>query len=186
MDNNFYQDDEFEQFLQEEVKQHRMYPSDHIWKNIRTELHGYRTWPALTFISLFIITALTISTLLNNHPDKPLSALVGILESQNKTTGTGNEANAETASPANDYFQKIAPAQLTAETFASMKEEAVMDVLVTRNTGIDDAAVPVKTTIVADRSNPNYTARFINKTPAYTAAPANLQNTLLATGTTAT
>jgi hypothetical protein len=70
MDNKIYQDDELEQFLQEEVKQHRMYPSDHIWKNIRTELHGYRAWPALTFISLFIITALTISTLLNNHPDR--------------------------------------------------------------------------------------------------------------------
>ena len=67
MEDKKYQDD-LEQFLQDEVKQHRMYPSDHIWKNIRTELHGYRTWPALTFISLFIITALTISTLLNNHP----------------------------------------------------------------------------------------------------------------------
>ena len=69
MRNKYYQDDEFEQFLQDEVKQHRMYPSDHIWKNIRTQVHGYRAWPALTFISLFIITALTLSTLLNNHPD---------------------------------------------------------------------------------------------------------------------
>jgi len=69
MDNNFYQD-EFEQFLQDEVKQHRMYPSDHIWKNIRTEIHGNRAWPALTIISLFIISALTVSTLLINHPAK--------------------------------------------------------------------------------------------------------------------
>ena len=56
MDNKEYLD-EFEQFLQEEVKQHRMYPSDHIWKNIRVQMHGYKAWPALTFISLFIITA---------------------------------------------------------------------------------------------------------------------------------
>ena len=67
MDNKEYLD-EFEQFLQEEVKQHRMYPSDHIWKNIRVQMHGYKAWPALTFISLFIITALTVSTLVNNHP----------------------------------------------------------------------------------------------------------------------
>lgn len=66
MDNKKYQD-EFEQFLQDEVKQHRMYPSDHVWTNIRTDLHGYRAWPALTFISLFVITALTISTILNTQ-----------------------------------------------------------------------------------------------------------------------
>lgn len=47
-----------------------MYPSDHVWTNIRTELHGYRAWPALTFISLFIITALTISTILNTQHQK--------------------------------------------------------------------------------------------------------------------
>ena len=54
MDRNYYQDDEFEQFLQDEVKQHRMYPADHVWNNIRTELHGNPSWPALTFISLLI------------------------------------------------------------------------------------------------------------------------------------
>lgn len=182
MDNNFYQDDELEQFLQEEVKQHRMYPSDHIWKNIRTELHGYRAWPALTFISLFIITALTISTLLNNHPDKPLAALVATPQLQNKTVNPGNDVGAETTAPANDYFQKIAPAQLTAETFAFIKEEAAIEeALITRNTAIDDAAVPVKA-ITTDRSTTNYTAKLINKTPAV--APANLQNTWVAVGTT--
>ncbi|MES2372306.1 MAG: hypothetical protein V4557_06990 [Bacteroidota bacterium] len=182
MDNKFYQDDELEQFLQEEVKQHRMYPSDHIWKNIRTELHGYRAWPALTFISLFIITALTISTLLNNHPDKPLTALVSTPQLQNKTVNAGNDATAETTTPANDYFQKIAPAQLTAETFAFIKEEAAVEALITRNTAIDDAAVPVKTAITTERSNTNYTAKLINKTPAV--SHASLQYTLTAAGAT--
>jgi hypothetical protein len=161
-----------------------MYPSDHIWKNIRTELHGYRAWPALTFISLFIITALTISTLLNNHPGKPLNTLIATPQLQNKTANTGNDANAETTAPANDYFQKIAPAQLTAETFAFINEEAAVEALVTRNTGIDDAAVPVKTAITTDRSNANFTGKLINKTPVYTETAANLQNTWVATGTT--
>lgn len=118
MEKKFYQDD-FEQFLQDEVKQHRMYPSDHIWKNIRTDLHGYRSWPALTFISLFIITALTISTLISNHP-QPLPAV--------KTATT--MVTAENIEPASHiavnhhepagYFEKIAPDQITAEAFAGL------------------------------------------------------------------
>ena len=61
--------DELEEFLQDEINDHRMYPSDQIWRNIQAEVHGPQTWPALTFISLFIISALTVATLLNNHPN---------------------------------------------------------------------------------------------------------------------
>lgn len=112
MENKEYQD-EFELFLNEETKQHRMYPSDHIWKNIRTELHGYRAWPALTFISLFIITALTISTLLNNHPDQfisPNQASNTQMASQAKQSANGTASG--------NYFQQIAADQITANTFA--------------------------------------------------------------------
>ena len=65
MDRKYYQDNEFEQFLQEELKDHRMYPADEAWNNIRTQLHGNPAWPALTVISLLVIVSLTISTLLN-------------------------------------------------------------------------------------------------------------------------
>lgn len=139
--------DEFEQFLQDEVKQHRMYPSDHIWKNIRTELHGYRAWPALTFISLFIITALTISTLLNNHPGRQLPLHhrhAGPFNSQLAKNNPGHDSK-----PARDYFQQIAPEQITAETFADLNRPATpeQETLVTRDITDDLAAVPVKTGI---------------------------------------
>ncbi len=125
MDNNFYQDD-FEQFLQDEVKQHRMYPSDHIWKNIRTEVHGYTAWPALTFISLFIITALTISTLLINHPDKRVAQPAVIASVVKPATAkvfrSGITAPAVPVNAENDYLQQIAPETITAETFAGLTE----------------------------------------------------------------
>ena len=124
MDNKFYQDD-FEQFLQDEVKQHRMYPSDHIWKNIRTEIHGYTAWPALTFISLFIITTLTISTLLINHPDKRVAqpALIASVVKPVIAPVFHNGVSAATPATAeNDYLQQIAPEQITAETFAGLNE----------------------------------------------------------------
>lgn len=56
--------DEMEQYLENQVNQHRLYPSDHIWRNIQEQLHEKVRWPALPFILLFIIAALVVGTLL--------------------------------------------------------------------------------------------------------------------------
>ncbi len=123
MDNKFYQD-EFEQFLQDEVKQHRMYPSDHIWKNIRTEIHGYTAWPALTFISLFIITALTVSTLLINDPTQRSKDTALILASIKKSEYSNSAAKKSAIARGNqEYIEQLAPEQITAETFAANLEQ---------------------------------------------------------------
>ncbi len=168
--------DEFEQFLQDEVKQHRMYPSDHIWKNIRTELHGYKAWPALTFMSLFIITALTISTLLNNHPGRQLPLQQRSALAFNSQSAKNNPAH--NSKPVKDYFQQIAPEQITAETFADLNTPAIpeQETLVTRNTTNDLAAVPVKTGI--QRSA--YIAKTIHTAPVKIAIidPAILASSL--------
>ncbi len=150
MDNKFYQDDDFEQFLQDEVKQHRMYPSDHIWRNIRTDLHGYKAWPALTFISLFIITALTISTLLSNHPAKqalPVTNDQTIVEASSSSSNVSNKQDhVAKAVIEKDYFQQIAPEQITAATFADLNlNESNIEQLVLRNKHNDIVAIPVKT-----------------------------------------
>lgn len=63
MDHQFY-DNEFEKFLKEEADGYRMYPSEHVWRNIQHEVHGYKKWPALGVISIFIISALLIGTVL--------------------------------------------------------------------------------------------------------------------------
>ncbi|MEK7199940.1 MAG: hypothetical protein AAB212_08490, partial [Bacteroidota bacterium] len=65
----------------------------------------YTAWPALTFISLFIITALTISTLLINHPGKHSTQLVG---SSNKNTASVNQSKAAVVASTmagDNYFQ---------------------------------------------------------------------------------
>ena len=153
MENKNYQD-EFEQFLQDEVKQHRMYPSDHIWKNIRTEMHGYKAWPALTFISLFIITALTISTLINNHPQHLVANVTATSVHAAKQTGVASNPNLP-AAVEKDYFQTIAPEQITAETFAdlNLNEEILpQEAIVVRKTNNDFAAVTVKAAHNTDHS----------------------------------
>lgn len=105
--------DEFEQFLQDEVKQHRMYPSDHVWNNIRTELHGYRSWPALTFISVFVITALTLSTVLNTqqknvHLQPP--TIPNVVTSQQEVLAANNAATEKSR----HYFNTLAPSSINA------------------------------------------------------------------------
>src|SRR5688572_25069032 len=62
MGNRLY-DNEFEDFLKNQANQHRMYPSDRVWRKIQGEVHGYRKWPALTIIAVFIIAALVVGTL---------------------------------------------------------------------------------------------------------------------------
>jgi len=141
--------DEFEQFLHDEVKQHRMYPSDHIWKKIRTELHGNNSWPALSFISLFIITSLTLSTLLINHPAKfpvqlPLPAQP--IRTTEVTTTAINGKEVE-----ENYFTRMASGRVTAATLAQLNPQPVDEPLVTVHNIADAvtavAPLPEKTVI---------------------------------------
>ena len=61
MDENFY-DNEFEKFLQQQVKHHRMYPSDAVWKGIYKQMHGHKRWPGLYFFAILMVAALTVCT----------------------------------------------------------------------------------------------------------------------------
>lgn len=180
MDNNFYQDD-FEQFLQDEVKQHRMYPSDHIWKNIRTEVHGYTAWPALTFISLFIITALTISTLLINHPDKRTTQ-PAVIASVVKPALTKVFRNGVAASmpvtAENDYLQQMAPETITAETFAGLTElNPDQETVMINNPGREHDVTVVRTEPALNRQV--IAEKFTTKEIPVTVQP-EIPNTLIA------
>jgi hypothetical protein len=65
--------DAIEEFILDEVNQHKMYPSGRVWENIRTEVQGKRSWPALTIISLTVLVALTISTFVVTQKSGPIS-----------------------------------------------------------------------------------------------------------------
>ena len=119
---NKYQQDEFEQFLQDEVKSHRMYPSDPVWNKIRTELHGDQSWPALTFISLFIISALTISTLLTRTPNTHILILPPVSQQTASSSETLTEPEVLTPDEKNNHYLKsIAPEALTLATIAAIQ-----------------------------------------------------------------
>lgn len=110
--------DELEQFLQDEVKDHRMYPSDKIWRNINAEVNGHQRWPALSFISLFIISALTVSTLLNINPSQKLLKANSLRQTDPK-----KQPLQDLKHTLND-FNSTAPSDLTANTIANLKRKS--------------------------------------------------------------
>ncbi len=57
MDRNFY-DNDFEEFLKQKSDQYKMYPSDRVWNNVYSSLHGRKKWWALGFALFFIGTGL--------------------------------------------------------------------------------------------------------------------------------
>lgn len=119
MDRKYYQDNEFEQFLQEELKDHRMYPADDAWKNIRTQLHGNPAWPALTVISLLIIVSLTISTLLiAPSADRFKFVATPITKLIKQTVETRMHAPA----PKEAYYHAIEPNHITEQTITQLRE----------------------------------------------------------------
>ena len=73
MDDKLYQDD-FEEFLQKQVQNHRMYPSDNVWRKINKELHGEKTWPALT-IAAFAIFIATVAVCIHFSPKPNIFAI---------------------------------------------------------------------------------------------------------------
>ncbi len=55
-----YNQDSFEEFLQTQLKNHRMYPKDSVWREINATLHGEKRWPALTIAAILLISVTTV------------------------------------------------------------------------------------------------------------------------------
>nr|MBA4139833.1 hypothetical protein [Segetibacter sp.] len=89
MDDKLYQDD-FEEFLQNQVRNHRMYPSDTVWRKINKELHGDKNWPALT-IAAFVILIATVAVSVHFSPKPNIFAIE--TDYNNQKSNTANSTN---------------------------------------------------------------------------------------------
>jgi hypothetical protein len=114
--------DDFESFLEEEVNQHRMYPSDHVWRNIQGEVHGYKKWPALTVITLFVISALVAGTLLLKPSRQAVIASVAVNAPAQVAVA------ADKAAPVKENLQQhLSPEHITQRTIAAVVSTADID-----------------------------------------------------------
>jgi hypothetical protein len=101
--------DELEDYLKDVADSHRMYPSNQIWTNIRENLHGTPRWPALTFISLFIITSLIIGTVFIKPDERIL-----------KQIASSSNAGSKTVIEKNTFADDINPAKVTSGIVADI------------------------------------------------------------------
>ncbi len=111
MRNQLY-DNEFEKYLKEKTDQHRLYPSDQVWRNIQSEIHGYRKWPALTLISVLIITALVIGTVLF----KPHTQLATVLPNTTDNKNTEKTLSNAITQPKKNYVDHLSVENITQQT----------------------------------------------------------------------
>ena len=84
MEDNFNQN-EFEEFLKEQVRNHRMYPNDSVWRDINTKLHGDKKWPALT-IAAFTLLSATIMICVHFTPKPDIFAVNSSKHELNNST----------------------------------------------------------------------------------------------------
>ena len=117
MENRLY-DNELEDLLKQQANQHRMYPSDHVWRKIHAEVHSPSKWPALSIVAFFIIASLVVGTLIiKPHREPVLTALTTPASLQNITT-VNNDA--KTAAQVTDYAKHLQVNNFTQQTIASV------------------------------------------------------------------
>ncbi|MDB5192939.1 MAG: hypothetical protein JWQ96_2502 [Segetibacter sp.] len=97
MDDNQFRD-EFEEFLQDQTNNHRMYPSDGIWRNINTVLHGHSKWPALP-IAAFILLITTVGVSIYFLPKRNIFTIEPNAAAKHTSTNTGDKDNIASTSP---------------------------------------------------------------------------------------
>jgi len=122
-----YFDNDFERFLQQQVKQHRMYPSDAVWKGIYQQMHGDKKWPGLYFIAILIVAALSVCTIFMDatpvlrtaQPAQKEVATVNHLDPAAVTNETVKYIEQHTATATSNYIADVTvPAPVTANVAA--------------------------------------------------------------------
>ncbi len=63
-----YNDREFERYLKEHANQHRMFPSEKVWKNINKKLHYKRRWYGLGLTFLFVLIGGVVTWVMTAYP----------------------------------------------------------------------------------------------------------------------
>lgn len=73
MERNFYNDDDFEQFLKQKADQYKMYPSDRVWNNIDNSIRGKRRWFMGGLFLLLLGTAALVTNEILSYNYKQLA-----------------------------------------------------------------------------------------------------------------
>jgi len=111
MDRNIY-DNDFEAFLKQKSDQYKMYPSDRVWNNVYSSLHGRKKWWALGFSLLLIGMGLVAGReILMSDYNKMLSGLTP--ETQTLSPVQSSLQNSPVPSNAHRHVPPTVPGRMT-------------------------------------------------------------------------
>jgi hypothetical protein len=150
MEENFYNDD-FEKFLQDQVKHHKMFPADRIWRNIHAKIHQDYKWPALTVVALAFLTA-TIAVSVYFSPGPNIFAVNSSSQKYKQTNSLG------TSSPILKTTYKVQRSGL-ANSFVSSLSDNVADEILSDNSQLNSL------TTAEDSDNNSILRSTITKEP---------------------
>ena len=125
MEQNF-NNDELEQFLREEADEHTMYPSEHVWENIRLTVQGETSWHALTFGTLLILIVLTTVTLFNYPPKTIAFKTNKIIQKAENITETELPVITDKTTAIN-LEDQISPENITKRTLATIQQNLMLN-----------------------------------------------------------
>ena len=177
--------DNLEDFLQAEVNNQKMFPSDRVWNNIAKEVQPKKSWPALTAISLFVVLSLGIATSIYYPPktnllsnvyvsslDKTINKSITVTNNHRSVNTTGilskqNILQTESFIGINSAVQKLAKNNLFKEIGKQGKKFASISVL---ETNVRQASIVPTRTFKNDKvGNENIVRNLLLKsTPSVT------------------
>jgi hypothetical protein len=143
MEYNF-NNDELEQFLRDEAEEHTMYPSEHVWDNIRVEVHGETSWHALTFGTLLILLVLTTLTVFN-YPPKTIALKTNTLIQKTESVIDNNVAIADKTAVVS-LEDQINPESITRRTLETIQQNLLQNddqLYIERMADVDIVASPL-------------------------------------------
>jgi len=117
-----YRNREFEQFLKENADQHRMFPSENVWKNIHGALHTRRKWYAAGLAALLLLTGTAVTLVMVNSPSGKSPVLSAKLDNEKDKTPTAEQLE-QIKESIRPFKGKIATPSLLSDNNAPFKNE---------------------------------------------------------------
>jgi hypothetical protein len=138
MENEFYEEDDFTQFLKDSTEDFKMYPGRRIWHSLYKDMHPSQKWPSIA-VCLLLISSIVYLGIANNNTINKKSAITiterkvpansPLLASENKQRTTRNTVVAKI--PSNDAANNVqinttqtTPNNLESDLMASTNSEA--------------------------------------------------------------
>lgn len=180
MRNSLYNDD-LESYLQKQANQHRMYPSDRVWRNISKEIHNHKRWPALSAITVFIIAALVIGTLIKKpQPDVILSSNYKFTLPANSAADKNIKNNSKTS--VSNFDEHLTAEKITKQTIAAATEKLKIQTAIAnqarRIINNNDASVGMQMQSVIKNTSGEPKVKIENKTLVAEKSPQSSELTI--------